>query len=182
MITVTLPSQLEYLSDRLFRDSTIKDIVIPETVTRIGDSCFLNCIIENGFELPRCLLEMGSHAFAYRRRKLTGKAQKLIIPAGLSIIQNSCFYYRNITELVIPKSIKIIGKEAFTGCPLTKVNLPDSILEMGWSCFAFCKSLKSCTVPSSIIDLIISNNIFRESPLSKFSTRKLNNNKSELFI
>lgn len=103
-------------------------IIIPDTVTYIGDNAFA------GYYAP------------YSDGEEYGLfAEEIVLPSGLSHIGiaafSGCKYLKKIT---IPESIMDIGKYAFEGCvSLSEVNLPDSLETIPYGCFEDCLSLKN---------------------------------------
>jgi hypothetical protein len=137
--TIVIPSKIDgkevtQIGAGAFRmNSDIKAVVLPESVTRIGESAFYYCseietVIFNGEKLS----EVGSEAFAY------------------------CFLLKSVN---LPESLLIIGDRAFDSCAkLPEIYLSDSISTIGLSAFAGCSSLKLVDIPSNIS--IIENIVF----------------------
>ena len=68
-------------------------------------------------------------------------------------------YNGSATNLVIPSaingdSVKVIDREAFEGCQSIKtVTIPDSIISIGMYAFCYCTSLTSVTIPDSVTSI-----------------------------
>ena len=102
--------------------SQVEEVVIPNTVTKIGTCTFFNC------------------------KKLTS----VTIPSSVTSIGENAFY--NCTELTsiqLPSTLKEIRDAAFVGCSgLTSFDIPSSLSTIGMGCFTGCSSLKAFTVGS----------------------------------
>jgi len=86
---IILPSTLTSIGDYVLRDCMhVTSISIPEGVTSIGKYAFYRCVIED-FNLPSSLTSIGEDAFA------------------------SC---PELASITIPGSVSAIGEDAFAGC------------------------------------------------------------------
>ena len=86
-VTIT---NAEKIADRAFYScQTLKSIILPETVTILGENSFTNCRELTNFTIPSGVTSIGNYAFS------------------------SCFSLKTIT---IPKGITDIGNYAFSGC------------------------------------------------------------------
>lgn len=108
------------------RKSRLTTVVLPETVTVIGEEAFSQCRAMKNFEIPSSVTAISYYAFAG-----TG-----------------------ITSLIIPSSITTIGIQAFRGCKsLKSIELPSSITELGNAAFEACDSLTSVTLPALLTSI-----------------------------
>ena len=64
----------------------VKNITIPDSVTRLGNSAFMDCAFLETVTLPDTIKEIGSCAFASCVR-----LKSLTIPQGVKTIQDSTF-------------------------------------------------------------------------------------------
>lgn len=78
----------------IFAYADIKKIIIPDSVTSIGDYAFDNCVYLTDITLPKNLKEIGFEAF------------------------KNC---NNLKEIEIPESVVAIGENAFEGCDEIKI-------------------------------------------------------------
>ena len=133
-----------------FADSeTLKNIVMPESVKRVGDySVFSNCIIENAV-IPIRLLEQLNDE---QRKQLVTLS---LFGDGVPSIGDYTFYEcTNLTSIEIPDSVTSIGDSAFYGCSsLTSVTIVNSLTSIGDSAFAGCTGLTSVTIPDSVTSI-----------------------------
>ena len=98
-------------------------INIPNTVTSISDSAFLNCNTITNVTIPNAVTHIGNYAF-YDCQNLTN----INIPNSVTSIGSYAFYYcNNLTSIDIPNSVTSIGSYAFYYCR----NLSEIISESG---------------------------------------------------
>lgn len=85
--------------------------VIPDSVTRIEDSCFSDCEELTHVEIPSSVKEIGNLAFF----KCKG-FETITIPDGVESIGSDGFSYcERVTYIYVPESVKFIGHHAFYG-------------------------------------------------------------------
>ena len=160
-----------------------KNSIIPNSVTRIGDSAFADCSGLTELTLPNSVKSIGDGAFAdcsglekitvesgnsrYDSRDncnsiIDKKTNTLIVGCKNSIIPNSVTrigdsafeYCSGLTELTLPNSVASIGDSAFEYCSgLTKLTLPNSITSIGYSAFYGCSGLTELTLPNSVTSI-----------------------------
>ena len=131
--TVKYPAGLKKIGKQAFRLSKLKEALIPDTVTELGQ---------------------GAYAMTFDVAKISLPEGITSIPAGLFIrqlIKGSDKYddYPSAGELVIPDGVKSIGNSAFQGLCLTKVTLPDGLETMEQAAFANNKFSK-VEIPGSL--------------------------------
>ena len=125
----------------------IKDLVIPNSVVRIGNYAFVDCNGLTSVTIPNSVAEIGEGAF-YRCRNLTS----ITIPNSVKSIGSAAFYLcSGLTSVTIPNSVTDIGGSAFGGCSnLTSIAIPNSVKNIGSSAFYDCTGLTSVTIPNSV--------------------------------
>jgi len=130
---------------------TMKDIVnnkviIPESVTKIGDYAF------NGFPgiyevvIPSTVEEIGVKCFhnCY-------DLKKIILPPKLKEIKEGMFDgCTNLEEISIPDGVEIIGEVAFQKCNLKKIKLPSKLKKIEEYAFSTCTKLEEVTIPEGV--------------------------------
>ena len=116
-IHVNIPSIYEgkkvtTIGTSAFRDSEVKKIILPESITTIDDYAFNCCRDLVSIELPSSAASIGVGAFVG-----CNSLTSIKIPKGVAEIKESTFEYcNNITTITIPSSVKNIASWAFLGC------------------------------------------------------------------
>ncbi|MBR2341537.1 MAG: leucine-rich repeat protein [Clostridia bacterium] len=126
------------------------DVVIPNSVTCIGESAFSNCSSLKSVTIPDSVISIGKSAFWGCKNFL-----KIVIPESVTLIGRSAFSRcSGLMNVVIPNSISVIDERVFYECSnLMSVAIPNSITSIGASAFAYCSSLTSVTIPDSVTSI-----------------------------
>lgn len=131
-------------------DNAIKEVIIKDGVTSIGNYAFSNCSNLTKVTIPDSVTFIGDNAFYYCEN-LT----EITIPDSVTIIGSNAFYCcRNLTEIMIPDSVTVIYAAAFMGCnSLTKITISDGVTKIGYMAFAYCSSLTEIMIPNSVTSI-----------------------------
>ena len=138
---VTVPSQLGgypvrkvgngYPSIFASNSNSVTSIIIPNSVTSIGDYAFYGCLSLNSVTIPNSVTTIGAYAFA--------NSSSPPFPVG------------QLSSIAIPDSVTNIGEKAFYGCTkLTNVTIGNGVTSIGAGAFGECSSLTSMTLPNSL--------------------------------
>lgn len=129
---------------------SLSSITIPSGVTSIGEYAFNQCSGLIEVVLPDSVTSIGQSAF-YFCSSLTS----CTIGSGVTSIGRATFYHCNsLTNINIPNSVTNIGLEAFDGCSgLTSVTIPNSVTNIEPNAFQLCSSLPSVTIPDSVTSI-----------------------------
>ena len=128
------------------------NLVIPNSVTKIGDNAFYNCKGFNGtLTLSNNLKVIGEYAF----ERCSGFTGNLTLPNSVTTIGSSAFYNCSgfTGNLTIPNSVTTIEERAFLGCSGFTGNLtiPNSVTTIGPSAFFGCSGFKgNMTISNSV--------------------------------
>lgn len=135
-------------------------ISVPATVTAFGSNAFLGCSslhevaisdlaawcaadFDGGFANP---LVNGADLFIDGE-----KADKIVLPDGLTAINDNAFCGCNATEFVLPAGVSSIGDRAFYGCAnLNAIDIPGSVKSLGISAFDGCSALTAAVMHAGI--------------------------------
>ncbi|MCR5653220.1 MAG: leucine-rich repeat protein, partial [Ruminococcus sp.] len=156
---VIIPDSVTSIGVNTFKGcSSLAGITIPSNVSSIGRGAFMDCSSLTSIVIPSSVTSIGDSVFA-NCRKLTN----VNIPNGVTSISNgmfeNCNNISNLTNVRIPDSVTSIGDGAFMGCTgLIRAKIPNSVTHIGQNAFTYCTSLTSVTIPNSVTS--ISANMF----------------------
>ena len=128
----------------------ITDVVIPDSITSIGNYSFCGCNDLASVSIPESVTSIGDYAFS-DCRGLTS----VNIPETIKSIGNYAFSgCSSLISITIPRAITCIRDGTFSGCcDLTSATIPESVTSIGEYAFRDCSSLALITIPESVIEL-----------------------------
>ena len=146
---VTLPSHLEVLGTAFVDNSELSKITFSEGLKEIRGAFYSSLSAFSGTSiksvvLPKSLEKIGDGAFY----DLKGLAD-ISIPENVTSIGNEAFYNTGLTSIDLPANLKTIGRYAFSGTKLKKVVLPSQVETIGNHAFSI-ESLESVHIPKSL--------------------------------
>ena len=138
------------ICDSAFYFCFLLEIVIPSSVTSIGDWAFSSCDSLSKIVIPSSVTSIGKGAFSYCDSLL-----EIVIPSSVTSIGDSAFYgCYSLSEIVIPSSVTSIADGAFSSCDsLSEIVIPSSVTRVGYGAFSFCSSLSEIVIPSSVTSI-----------------------------
>ena len=159
--TYSIRKGTKIICDEAFRWSKIigcrslTSLVIPDSVTNIGDYAFAFCRSLTDIVIPDSVTSIGNWAF-WNCRSLTD----IVIPDSVTSIGDNAFHFcSSLSNIAISDSVTSIGNNAFSDCrSLTDIVIPDSVTNIGDAAFCGCKSLRTIVIPDSVTS--IGNNAF----------------------
>lgn len=121
---IILPNGIKSIERRAFADSTIIEIVLPNTVNRIGELAFSGCKYLKHIQLSR----------------------------NLNILPTKLFWWcTSLENITIPENVVKIFDNAFNNCfALRIIELNKSLISLDSLAFYGCKSLQSILLPKSL--------------------------------
>ena len=123
-IVGSISNPLYYAHHLYLNGEEITDLVIPNSVTSIGDYAFWDCRGLTSVAIPNSVTSIGNYAFG----DCTG-----------------------LTSVTIPNSVTSIGDYAFYSCiGLIAVDISNNLKIIKKGSFMNCKSLKSVIIPASV--------------------------------
>jgi len=140
--------------------SEIKSVVIPDTVTRIGDFAFSWCTSLTNILIPKNVKYIGECSFMG-----CGELIEINVDSENAeyISMDGVLFNINITNLiaypacnhcvqyVIPKTVTNIEKLAFRDAHLISITMQEGLLKIAEGAFYGCNMLKSIIIPNSVL-------------------------------
>ncbi len=128
----------------------LTSITIPASVTSIGNSAFRNCSSLSSITIPASVTSIGAYAF-----DSCTSLDNITIPNSVTSIDEGAFYgCSGLSSITIPFSVTSIGNQAFVGCRnLTSITIPTRVTSIGNRAFYNCDSLTSITIPNSVTSI-----------------------------
>ena len=122
--SVNYPAHVTAIGNSVFYNTGFTEIVIPDTVTEIGEGTFEGC--EN--------------------------LQSATLPdnTGFTEISDRLFYdCVSLDSVNYPAHVTAIGDYAFCGTAFTGIVIPDTVTSIGSGAFEYCANLKSIALPDN---------------------------------
>jgi len=168
---VVIPDGVTYISDVFRSNASITSVILPKSVTCIGEAAFYDCnnlesVVMHGkvtdieghafwncvklreINIPSTIWGIGAEAF-YANPWLDERSEDfLILGNGILIKYNGAH-----ESVIIPDGVKaIIG--AFAGnTSVTSVMIPSSVTEIGYRSFDGCENLTSVQIPGGTMNI-----------------------------
>ena len=163
-------------ADAFENNRTITDVIIPDSVTRIGDDAFEGCSSLTSVTIGNGVTYIGISAFEGCSSLASVTIPDSVICIGDSAFSNcnSALYTEyeygkyvctndnpylilvaltndNFSTYKIHEDTKFIDTNVFHSCQrLTSITIPDGVTSIGSYAFAWCSSLTSVTIPDSV--------------------------------
>ena len=133
-----------------FKKLNITSVIIPDSVTSIGDYAFQYCTALTSVIIGDSVTSIGNNAFAW-----CTSLTSVTIPDSVTSIDYAAFCgCTSLMSVSIPGNVTSIGDYAFLGCTsLTSVTIGDSVTSIGNYAFYDCTSLTSVTIGNSVTSI-----------------------------
>lgn len=174
--------ECETIGRMAFKNCTLTEIRLPDSVTVIRDQAFFGCSQLRKMNIPRKLavFELEHSPFPSSFSELYGSSEhfttedgilynsdrteallcfsnrdKIILPSTVRIIAQQAFANRQYMKtILLPDGLESLGEGAFMGCVgLTSVAIPQSVNSIGKRCFWGCHSLNEAFLPQGIKEI-----------------------------
>ena len=145
---LVVPEGVTVIGDNAFTGyDGLHSLTIPAGVENIGNSAFSNSNGLNSVAIAEGVRSIGDHAFAWCRH-----LPSVTIPGSVASIGDSAFHQcEELVSLTLGDGVKKIGKEAFRECEkLCSVEIPGSVEEVGKGAFTYCRALASVKIGDGV--------------------------------
>jgi hypothetical protein len=150
LTSVVIPNTVSFIGDETFRQNQLTTVIIPETVEYIGNYAFENNRLTT-VTIPGRVLTIGNFAFGGNR--LTS----VTIPDSVTFIGSRAFDGNSITSVIIGNGVVYIGPSAFS-CNgrynndnrITSITLGNSIKYIGSDAFYYHR-ISTVVIPESLV-------------------------------
>lgn len=147
-VDVVIPDTVSVIGEKVFQNLAIRSVTVPNSVQEIGTEAFLNCKNLTQVTLSDNLTHIGERAFC-GCTSLTG----IEIPKGVVRIKIGAF--QNCTALssvVFSEGLKVIEDFAFSECrKLTDPVFPESLKAICRCAFQNCRSLSKIRIAEKVL-------------------------------
>lgn len=164
------------IAEKAFEKKYLEEIILPGTIEKIGNECFLNCTQLTHLTLSENIRIIGNEAFYGCENLETISYSGVFLPNRKKIIENEAYIgkkafkgLKKIKEVKIPNGILEICEEAFyNGQNLAKVTLNGNVKKLGDRCFCW-TDIHSIILPEGVKS--IGSNVFGQvrSKMSVYS-------------
>jgi len=114
--------------------SSLRSIIVPDSVQSIGAGSFLGCTALTQIQLYKgTTRDAHGHSFKSGLREIPDELFRLC---------------ENLQNVTLPMTVESIGAMSFSGCfALTKLEIPDAVVDIKRAAFRHCKNLEWIRLP-----------------------------------
>lgn len=146
----TVPYGPEDVWAEAFADTTVSEIVLPESIKELSDCQFENLTSLESVKLPSSLKVLPPYLFSG-----CTKLSKVAMPVVVTAFPEGLFYgCASLQEIPFRVGIQELPENVCAGCSSIKsVVIPNSVAKIGSRAFADCKGLETVVLPAKIYEL-----------------------------
>ena len=147
---LVIPSSLDghpvsVIGERVFSESSLASVEIPEGVAAIGDEAFARCGSLTKVIFPESLVYISDKAF------VTTALTSVTFPSHLKVIGKEAFSWCSyLSDITLPASLNLIDEGAFYAAGLQYVEIPEGVTTIGGEAFGYSSTLTAISLPNSL--------------------------------
>ena len=155
---LTLAEGFTSVSEEEFKNLGIKELKLPSTLKTIGAKAFCSNSIKE-LVIPEGVTEIGDEAFSAYDSYSSEKLEKITLPSTLKKIGTKAFYYNACEKIEIPEGVEEIGSNAFysyyySDDPyLKEITLPSTLKTLGSSAVNY-EKLETLKFNGTLFELV----------------------------
>ncbi|MBQ5560064.1 MAG: leucine-rich repeat protein [Lachnospiraceae bacterium] len=165
-----VPEGVTSLCYGAFRDSDVKNVVLPESLIRIGTEAFCGCDRLESINIPSKIDKISGRSFQFCKKlkqitlpkkvEIVGsqafsnctELKEVTFLSGKAKVRSSAFYdCKKLEKVNVKNGLNEIGNNAFYGCgSLQSIKFGKKLLRIDRSAFSGCSALKSVHIPGNV--------------------------------
>ncbi|MBQ6864925.1 MAG: leucine-rich repeat domain-containing protein [Clostridia bacterium] len=155
--SVVIPQSVTQIGEYAFWECTImKYVSLPDSVKYIGSGAFYNisknCIYEQAYELVNGIVYIGNHVVDFWGAE--DRTSYSIRPGTKTIADSAFANSSSIKSISIPSGLTHMGDFVFNGCTsLATVSISAGVTSIGRNAFTDCSALTSINIPESVTSI-----------------------------
>lgn len=130
--------------------TSLKDIVLPNSIKIIGGSAFMGCSNLENVTLPNALTIIEGSAF-----RNCYNLKEIGLPETIQYIGPYAFYgCKSLYKIDFPETLSTIDEYAFNGCiGISEIVIPTNVSKLGGYSFYGCNNLKSVIIDNAVVSI-----------------------------
>lgn len=151
------PLESPHTDSPFYNNQTIKNVVVSEGITDIGEYAFRYCDELETVSLPTTLTKIGEFAFYPHQDEMavptiTHGLTAVTIPSSVTEIGYCAFAGNRLTSVTVPATVTTIGERVFTACAnLTTVRYEAPVISQ--FLFVNCNNLRNVTLANTVTEI-----------------------------
>ena len=154
---VVIPDSVTKIEDNAFHSARcMTELVLSKNLKSIGNGAFNGCeMLEGDLVIPETVTFIGEAAFG-------GVALKSVtIPASIKRIPTAMFAGSDLENVTIMPGIEVVGNKAFQYCnDLESIVIPEGVTTIEDDAFFHCSDLLHVSLPNSLINITSYSSVF----------------------
>lgn len=161
---IIIPDSVIRIGNNAFKKcDALLSVSLPESITHIGEGAFCDCKSLQSINLPENVTYLSNHVF-----NNCEMLKSISLPNRLTYIGDYTFYKcKTLQSIVLPQKLTHLGDDAFSMSGLHSVILPKGLIKFGRNPFGRCSKLERIHCDSPLFS------VYEQGIYSKDKTRLL---------